>query len=245
MAVVLGVATVVAAGISAYGSYQQGKAADAAAKYNAAIVENNAQRQARQSMLEAQQQAAVAKQQQAWLEYQAKVSENNALALKYQQKLVGQEAAENIRRQRRARRKQLADQRASQAAAGLNIGEGTVVENLAETSKVLELDIIELGRRAEIERRQLGLRAAGERAAAARSRSEAAFAGIAIANANAQNKMSKYIVQHGAERASIMRFEGAAARRAGTTAAVGTAIGGVGSAFGTTYTGTSAGVFGA
>lgn len=222
-------ATVASTAVSVYGSVQQGRAAERAAEFNAAMARQNAKTQAWNAEMKAMQDMAAAKSQSAWLEYQAKVSERNALALTQEMKNKRAETAENQRRARRAKARTLSSQRAKQAAAGLNIGTGTVVENLAETSKILELDIIEMGRQSEIGVQRLWSQSRGELANAARSRAEANMANFAFKNAQFNRANARYIVQHGNQRADMLLAQGRSARRAANIQALGSAVGGVAS----------------
>ena len=225
-------ATVASTAVSVYGSIQQGKAADRAAQFNAMIAKQNASRQAFNAKAQAMQQMAAAKSQEAWLGYQARVSERNALALRQEMDNKRRETAENIRRARRSKARQLGSQRAAQAAAGLSIATGTVVENLGETSKILELDIIEMGRQSEIGVQRLWSQMRGELANAARSRAEAGMAGFAFKTAKFNAANSRYITQQGNQRASMLLSQGRNARSAANIQALGSAVGGLASAGG-------------
>lgn len=122
-------ATAVGTGVSIYGQAQQAKTAKAVGNYNAALADQNAQQTAEAS------------------EYNAKLLEVDAV----QAELDGRE---NVRRIRQENKRYASTQRARFAASGVT-EEGSPLEAMAETAKLLEMDALEVNRKAQIEATRL------------------------------------------------------------------------------------------
>jgi hypothetical protein len=211
---VLTVGSVASAGYSAYSGYQQASAAEAASAYNAAVQKNNARlqasnasRQRYQIQTQAAQDIAIAENQIAWQNYQTQVNQNNAIALANQAKATDEEGRENIRREREKKRRALGNIRATSASRGLNVGEGTVVESLADTSHIMELDILDISRNAQQEVNNLYYQSELAEASAARSQAEAGITGLRRKNAIENFSSGRYIEMQGRTQAAQTRAQ--------------------------------------
>jgi hypothetical protein len=230
--VALGVA-VVGAGYSAYNSYQQGKTADAMAKYNAHQQELNAKMQ----LMGMQAQAAMQKRQ-AEANFRLRSAEaqarfNNATSIENQVEGQSRSVRETIRRKSSEYERFQGTQRAVIAKSGLVESTGTPLDILAETAATIQLEredtlySDELNRRSlfrEAELERLGGKLALAGATLDRS-SEVAGAGLRAAAGQMEYRSRM-------RDAEITRLSGAAQRQAYTGQAWGTLLSGVGGAAG-------------
>ena len=224
-------ATAIGAGVSAYGSYQSGKAQQAIAGFNAAQKE----REAKTQLLSMQTQAAL-QEEQARANFklrgmEADAKNKNAKAIEDQ--ALQQDAINrvNLSKRRDEFSRMQGQQRAAIAASGAAESSGTPLDLLAETAAKIQQDQEEQHFAGEVNRRTLFSEAAQERlggklalAGATLDRNSA----IAVAGLRANaGKAEELAAMRGAE---IMRISGAAARTAGNYQAGATLISGLGGA---------------
>lgn len=193
--VVAGALTIGAGALSAYSTYQQGKANQRVAQLNAGLANQEARQQlaiaeVQQRLAESQAQA-----QYAMEHYEAQVANANASAID-QERLAGEaRSREEIRRQRDLSEKQVAEQKATFAASGVVGTTGTPLQVMADSVLTLEADAIDQHYLANVERSKLIFEADMERNRAGRIEG---FAGAQRAiNLNAA-KLDGFAAQIGA-----------------------------------------------
>lgn len=227
----LAIATVVSAGASAYGSYQQGKAAEMMGNYNAHQQELQTRMQLMGVQAQAEAQKRAAEAQFAMRQQEAQARFNNAKTIENQ--VAGQSAAarETARRKTDEYQRFVAGQRSAIAASGIVESSGTPLDILAETAGKIQLEREDSLYADELKRRSLFREADLERlggrlalAGASLDRSSS----ITSAALNAAAGQAKY--RSGMRRAEITRLTGQADRYNANWQAVGTIISGVGSA---------------
>lgn len=200
--------TAVGTGISIYGQRQAAKTAQSVGDYNARISEMAGEYNASVAEQNAAQVAATSA-------YNAKLLENQALQTEM-------DARENVRRKRLENTRYLSTQRSRFAAAGVT-DEGSPLEAMAETAKLLEMDALEVNRQAQI-------RAAQVRAGAAEERRQGTF------QAGQYKQQAGFERFYGAAGAAKSRYGGAAEASAYRVASVGTLLQGAGQIAGSAYT---------
>ena len=205
---VMTAASVASAGYSVYSGVQQSQAQSAAAKYNAAVQQNNAIRQRYQVEQQAIQDLAIAQNQVAWQNYNAQIQKNNAISIRNSAIAEEKAARENVRRARKEKQRRLSSITATSAARGLDVGEGTVVESLAETSGILELDILEISRQAQISMNEMFYQAELEEAGVQRTLAEAGITQFRADNAAYNYGTGRQIEQFGREQARMTLLSG-------------------------------------
>lgn len=218
-------ATVVGAGVSAYGAYQQGQAASAAAAYNAQAQEANAILARQQAERAGQLQAYQA----AWQERDAASAAAHANSLEQRALAERQTANENARRKREENRRILSRMRARIAKSGVAAA-GTPIELLADAGGNLELEALQIGHAAEGRVRALHDAAAQSRAAGQRIGAEAALSRYSAAATRTSGAYRSAMLQ---EDAAFIRASGSSARRAANIQAGASVLGGV-TSYGTT-----------
>lgn len=231
--IILGVTAVVGAGASVYSAAASAEAQEQAAAYNAAVQRNNAIRQRYQVEQQAAQDRAIAENQVAYQKYNAQIQRNNAITLANQAKAVDDAARENIRRERDRKRRVLGGIRASAASQGLNVGEGTVVESLSDTSGIIELDILNVSRQAEREMNALMYEAQLAEAGISRTNSEAAITQIRADNADYNFSTGRYIEMFGKQQSEFTLLQGRNAAASTRLSGYASAANSLGSAYGT------------
>jgi hypothetical protein len=224
-------ATAIGAGVSAYGSYQSGKAQQAISNFNAAQKE----REAKTQLLSMQTQAAL-QEEQARANFKLRSMESdakNSNAKAIEDQALQQDAINrvNLSKRRDEFSRLQGQQRASIAASGAAESSGTPLDLLAETAAKIQQDQEEQHFAGEVQRRTLFSEAAQERlggklalAGATLDRNSAIAAAGLRANSG---KAEELAAMRGAE---IMRISGAAARTAGNYQAGATLISGLGDA---------------
>lgn len=236
-AVVSATAAVAGAGVSAYGSYQQGKAQNAIAQFNAQQQEKQAQAQmmAMQTQAALQKQSAEANFKLRSAESQARV--NNASAIEGM--ALTQDAINrlNLRKRREDFARMQGEQRAAIAASGVSESSGTPLDLLAETAAKIQQDQEEQHYAGEVQRRTLFSEAAQERLGG-----KLALAGAtldrnsAVAEAGLREASAKAEQLAGLRSAQITRLTGKAAQNAANWQAGATLFSGLSSAAGTGMT---------
>lgn len=183
MAQIIPYVMIAAAGVSAYSTYQQGAAADAAAQYNAAMARNNADTQARLAEYQARNNAALTEAQARAAEANAKVLQDTAAA----QEESSRREVGNVIRERDSL---MSTQRARAAAMGIDVSSGSPLDVYTDTARTYQMRIAEQRYQDSTEIQQLGRRAqlslvdaASSRLQADQYRVEGAFAGVRKKNA--------------------------------------------------------------
>lgn len=222
-------ATAVGAGVSYYGAQKQAAAQERAAAYNAAVQRNNAITQQRQIERNAAIARNNAQSQAAWLAYEQQIQRNNAISLRDTAAANQRESRENVRRERDKKRRILGQMKAQMASSGLNIGEGTPVDILAESSGILEMDILEISRQAEIRFQQLNYQAELTEAGADKTGVEIALAGQRQQDAKYQFSTGRYVAAIGKAQSAMTLLSGKNNASATRTAATAQAFGTIGS----------------
>ena len=225
------VSSLAAAGVSAYGSYQQGQTQNAIAQFNATQQE----KQARQQMLAMQTQAAL-QESQAKQNFQLRSAEaqarlNNARAIEQQALSQDRVNRLNLQKRREEFARMQGEQRASIAASGVSEASGTPLDLLAETAAKIQQDQEEQHYAGEVQRRTLFSEAAMERLGG-----KLALAGATldrnsqVAEAGLRDAAARGEYLAGMRTAEITRLTGSAAAKNATYAAAGTLFSGVSSA---------------
>ena len=222
------VASAVGTGVSIYSSNQQAAAQEKAAAYNAAVQRNNAVLRRAQIENQAIQDKAIAENQVAYQNCAVQVQKNNAISLRQRAVAEEETARENIRRERQRKARALANIRASAAGQGLNVGEGAVVEALAETSGILEMDILEIGRTAQQQMNNLYYQAELEEAGVNRTQAEAGITQLRADNAEYNFGTGRYAEMFGKSQAELTLLSGANAASQSRMRGAASAISGVG-----------------
>lgn len=225
--------SVAGAAVSAYGQYQQGKAADMMAKYNAHQQEYNARMQlmSMQAESEARKQQAEANYRLRNAEAQAKFS--NAKQIESQAEAQSRNARESMRRKAEELGRFASTQRANIAASGVVESSGTPLDILAETAGKIQLEREDNLYADEMNRRSLFREADLERlggklaqAGATLDRSSEVFG----ANLQAATGQAQY--RSAMREAELTRLAGAAQKYTSKYAAAGTLLSGASSAYG-------------
>lgn len=232
VALIIGaVAAVAGAGVSAYGSYQQGKTQNAIAQFNA-------QQQEKQAAIQLQvmtTQAALEKQQAeanfALRNAEAQARFNNADLIADQVAQQDQVNRLNLRKRREEFGRMQGAQRASIAASGVSESSGTPLELLVETTAKIQQDQEEQGYINEVSRRTLlnesSMEKLGGRLAIAGATLDRDSSVTAAALRSAAAK-GEYLGNLRA--AELTRLTGKAAQTAGYYQAGATLLSGIGSA---------------
>lgn len=225
-------ATAIGAGVSAYGSYQQGKSQEAIAAFNAA----NQQKQAQSQLIAMQTQAALQKQQ-AEANYKLRTAEaaarnNNADAIEKQ--VLQQDRVDRINSAKKLEeyRRMQAGQRASIAASGLTESSGTPLDILAETAAKIQASQEEDKFANEMARWSLLAEAGKERFGGKLAIAGATLdrdSGVLAAGLREVGARSEYLA--GIRGAQITRLTGSAARTTANYQAAGSLLGGAADAF--------------
>lgn len=224
-------ATVIGAGVSAYGQYQSGKTQSAIADFNAQTQNNNARMQAQ--AMEAQ---AAIQQAQAQANFRLRSTEaaartQNAVAIEAQ--ATNQDAInrQNLEKRREQFAQLQGTQRANIAASGVAEATGTPLDILAETAAKIQQDQEEQFYTQELQRRTLFSEAAQERLGG-----KLALAGAtldrnsAVAAAGLTDASAKATTLAGLRQAQITSLTGKAAATAGAYQAGATLFSGLSSA---------------
>ena len=224
-------AAIAGAGVSAYGSYQQGKTQDAVAQFNA----KQQEQQARQQTMALQTQAAMQKNDAEanfrLREAEAKARMNNAKAM--EQNALAQDAVnrENSRKRRTAFERQTSEVRSAIAASGVVESSGTPLDMLAETAALIQQDQEEQHYVGEVQRRTIFAEAAFERLGGKLALQGATLnRDSAVAEAGLRNVAAKGEYLAGMREAEITRLTGKAARAGANYQAGATILSGVSSA---------------
>lgn len=238
------VASLVGAGISAYGQYQTGKTQEAIAAANAATQTRNAQ----MALMAQQAQAAMARNQAA-ANFQLRSQEaqarfNNAASMENKALSTDMVARENARKRAEDMARMQSQQRAAIAASGVVESSGTPLDLLVETAGIIQRDREEAAWSHEIERRTLLREAQMERLGG-----QFALAGAtldrnsALAEASLRGAAGRANYLSGLREAEITRLTGSAAGKAATWNAAGTLLSGIASSAGSYYNLNSQGAF--
>lgn len=232
-------ATVIGAGVSAYGQYQSGKS-------QAAIANANAKEQERQaaSTLRTLQSQSRMQETQAEINFKMRKAEADArLSNAQQMELQAQQQdainRANMRKSRQDFAREQSKQRTAIAASGIVEASGTPLDLLAETAAAIQQDANERQFTAEQQRRTIFREADMERLGG-----ELALQGATLDRNTGLTAARLTALQGTAEsnslrrQAEITRLTGKAAKQAATISAVGTIFSGIGSAAGNaaTYT---------
>lgn len=235
-ATIVSTLAIAAAGVSAYGSYQQGKSQEAIATFNA----HQREVEAKQQLMALQTQAALQKQQTdanfLLRSAEAEARLNNADAI--DQQALAQDAIdrENMRKRRTEFERMQGAQRATIAASGVAEATGTPLDLLAETAAKIQQDREEQQYAHEVRRRTLFHEGSLERLGGhlaltgATLERDSALAEAALYGASGQ---AQY--QAGLHEAEIGRLTGQAARQAANYQTAATIFSGLSSAAGTAY----------
>lgn len=220
-------ATVIGAGVSAYGSYAQGQSQKNIALFNA----HQQEREASAQLLSLQTQAALQKQQ-ADANFKLRSAEsqarmNNAEAIEAQALAQDGVNRANLRKRREDFSRLQGEQRAAIAASGVAEASGTPLDLLAETARTIQQDQEEQHYAGEVQRRTLFSEAAMERLGG-----KLAIAGAtldrdsSVAEAGLREAAGKAEYLAGMRTAQITRLTGSAARTAANYQAAGTLLSG-------------------
>lgn len=216
------------AGVSAYGQYQQGRAQNTIANFNA----QQQERQARSQMLAMQTQAALQKRE-AEQNFALRSAEANARlknAQNMERTALAQDAVnrENLKKRREDFARMQGTQRAAIAASGIAESTGTPLDLLAETAAKIQQDQEEQHYANEVQRRNLFTEAAYERLGGKLALAGATLdrdSGVNAAALRAAAAKGEYSA--GMSAAEITRLTGAAAKTAGMYQAGGTLLSGI------------------
>lgn len=227
-------ASVVGAGISAYGQYQSGKTQAAIAAMNAKEQERQAANTLRTLEAQSRMQAAQAEMNFKMRKAEADARASNAEQLAAQAQQQDAINRANMRKRREDFQRQQAEQRTAIAASGLVEASGTPLDLLAETAAAIQKDASEQQFAAEQQRRTIFREADMERLGG-----ELALQGATLDRNSSLTAARLTAFQGQAEsnslrrQAEISRLTGKAAKRAGTIGAIGTIFSGLSSAAGT------------
>lgn len=224
-------ATVIGAGVSAYGSYQAGQTQSAIAQFNAQAQEANARNQLAAMQTQAAIQASTAQQNFRLRSAEAQARANNATAI--EQQALGQDAIarSNLHKRREDFARMQGEQRSAIAASGVVESAGTPLDLLAETAARIQQDQEEQHYGNELQRRTLFSEAAQERLGG-----KLALAGATldrnstVAEAGLRSAAGRAEYLAGMREAQITRLTGSAARTASQYQAAATLFSGVSSA---------------
>lgn len=220
-------ATAIGAGVSAYGSYQQGKSQEAIAAFNAA----NQQKQANAQLLAMQTQAALQKQQ-AEANFKLRTAEanaRNANAGAIESQVLQQDRVDRINTAKKLEeyRRMQGQQRAAIAASGVSESSGTPLDILAETAAKIQASQEEDKYASEVQRWSLLNEAAKERFGGKLAIAGATLdrdSGVLAAGLREAGAKAEYFA--GMRGAEITRLTGKAARKASGYQAAGSILGG-------------------
>lgn len=220
-------ATAIGAGVSAYGAYQQGQAAQAISNWNAKAQENNARTQLRSMQAQAAVQKAGADNELRLRAAEASARMQNAKAI--EQNALTQDAIgrTNLAKRREEFSRMQGEQRAALASSGVVESSGTPLDLLAETAAQIQQDMEEQHFTGELQRRTLFSEAAQERLGG-----RLALAGAtldrdsSVAEATLRETAGRGAYQAGRREAEITRLTGRAQKRAANIAAGGTLLSG-------------------
>lgn len=223
------VAGAAGAGYSAYSSYQQGKTADALAKYNAHQQQLNAKMQLMSMQAQAAMQKRMAEAQFALRRSEADARFANAKSIEVTAEAQSRSARESIRRKAGEYERHQGTQRAMIAKSGVVESSGTPLDILAETAATIQLEREDALYADELNRRTLfreaDLERLGGRLALAGATLER---NSAIAEAGLRSAAGQAQYRSGMREANITRLTGTAQRQAYTGQAWGTLLSGVG-----------------
>jgi hypothetical protein len=228
----IGIATgVIGTGVSIYGQVQQGRAADAAAQWNAFNSEQEAQQQLWLSGLQSKMAEREAQYRAQIAQAEAGISYANAGAAVEEVKAKVLQAQENIRRGREEGQTMLAAQDVSFAGAGIVSTTGTPLKVMADTMQQIESQATDEAYKANVER-QTGLFEAKVLRYQGDVQSAGGQAEFNISRmSNRLNAITAQInYRNGMRGASIERMAGISARRNATLGAIGTGLSGLGTA---------------
>jgi hypothetical protein len=221
------------AGYSAYSSYQQGKTADAFAKYNAHQQQLNAKMQLMSVQAQAMMQKRMAEAQFRLRQGEADARFANARSIEVTAEAQSRSVRESIRRKAGEFERHQGTQRAMIAKSGVVESSGTPLDILAETAATIQLEREDALHADELNRRTLfreaDLERLGGRLALAGATLEK---NSAVAEAGLRSAAGQAQYRSGVREAEITRLTGAAQRQAYTGQAWGTLLSGVGSAAG-------------
>lgn len=224
-------ATVIGAGISAYGQYQAGQTQNAVAQFNAQQQTLNAQMQSRAMQAQAtmQRATALANFKLASAEAQARI--NNAKSIEAQALIQDDINLENLRKRREGFAELQGQQRAAIAASGVVEAAGTPLDLLAETANRIQQDQEEQHYAGELKRETLFSEAYNERLGGQFAKAGATLdrdSSLAAALLNDAAGRAAYLA--GTREAEITRLTGSAAARAGLFQSGATLFSGIGDA---------------
>jgi hypothetical protein len=228
---ILAGAALAGAGVSAYGSYQQGKTSALMGQYNAHQQERNAQMQLMQMQAQSEAQKRAAEAQFALRNQEATARFNNAKTIENQVSGTSAAARESARRKTEQYQRFVSTQRANIAASGFVEASGTPLDILAETAGKIQLEREDALYADELARRSMFREADLERlggqlalAGASLDRSSSIASSVLTAAAG------KAQYNQGLREAEITRLTGANNQYAANWGAVGTVLTGIGSA---------------
>lgn len=230
-AAITAVSAIAGAGVSAYGSYQQGKASDMMAQYNAHQQERNTQMQLMQMQAQSEAQKRAAEAQFALRSQESQARFNNAKTIENQVAGTSAAAREAARRKTEQYQRFVSTQRAAIASSGFVESSGTPLDILADTAGKIQLEREDALYNDELQRRSLFREAELERlggqlalAGASLDRSSS----LASSVLTAASGKAQY--NQGMREAEITRLTGANNQYAANWGAVGTVLSGVTSA---------------
>ena len=226
-------ATVIGAGVSAYGSYSQGKQTAAIADFNARQQEQASRQQLLISQYEQNMAAREAEANRALGQAQVNAALVNADQLDNEAEAQRAQGRESVGRTREESARLQARTRAAIAGSGV-VAAGTPLEVLAENAKNAELaaqddfylsslDAQRTQRQADLSRYDAKVQGFGVSSQFALSQSANSIRGAA----------AKVTASNSRRRAEIERLAGSYARKQGTLSAIGTGISGAGDAYST------------
>lgn len=233
LAIVAAVGAVVGGGVSAYGSYQAGKANAAIASFNAANKEKEAKMQLMAMQTQANIQKQQAEQEFALRQQEAQARFNNAVSIENQAVSQDKINRANLTRRREAMEREAASARVAIAASGAVESTGTPLDILAETAATIQRDQEEQHYTNEVQRGTLLAEAAQERLGGQLALAGATLDRNSQVTAAALNQAAakgNYLA--GLRESQVMRMSGKAAKRAGAINAGATLLSSAGSAAG-------------
>ena len=220
--------TVVSAGISAYGMYQQGQSQKAIANFNSQEQQRQAEQQMRMMQTQAEMQRQQADANFKMRQTEAEARMNNARSM--EQRALQQDAANelNLRKRREDFARMQGEQRAAIAASGVAESTGTPLDLLAETAAKIQQDQEEQSYINEVNRRTLLNESVMERLGG-----KLALVGATldrdslVAEAGLRDAAAYGSYLSGMRESEITRLTGSAAAQAGMYNAAGTLLSGL------------------
>lgn len=230
--IVIAAVAAIGAGVSAYGSYQQGKSQSAIAQFNAANQEKAAKAQLMSMQTQAAMQKRDAEANFKLRQAEANARNSNASALEGQALQQDKVNRLNASKKREEYARRQAGQRATIAASGVSESSGTPLDILAETAAKIQIGQEEDAYANEVSRWTLLSEAQRERFGGKLALTGATLdADSEVAAAGLRNAAARAGFANDIAGAEITRLTGKAAKKAANMQAAGTLLSGAASAY--------------